>query len=477
MLEVILKSLEEVQKAGGMKWTLNLLGEEEHVYDVNLKFPILFVTGDTEGHNKLCCLKAHGGRAHGGGNPVCRYCNTPYENTWDPTFDFDLVEMATILELLENEDWDAVKAMGYHPHHHAFFNLQFCDDIGGINQSTPAEILHMVRLGIFLYALLSFYNLKRSRNIEGPSRGRKRMRTDTDDDEVPDSVVYSVWTDGTVKVAEPECLRIGRALAHQSNRDLPRTHFTSGYFPKKDKKGVRSAMKKAGHEVPGLILTVLLFLLSDDPGAVQCKKDMGISTHASHVRLFDHLLLYEAWMRQDHIPMSEVEESERFFPIFCEMINSIIDRQVGDGMNCFKFHALSHTAYDIVRNGVPRNVDGGIGEFLLKWLKKCVGVPRSGSRTLNNKRLIATTRIFLLGELLPRSARSQTRKIPYAQPNRQVGCRRNNIRQDMDSKFVLISLSKLPITHVPPIVSLSDMVGLERMYPKILLMRGNVTTT
>ena len=58
MLSKVLESLKEVQQAGGMDWwfvptpTNGLVGATNNPVDVTLKFPIYFILGDTEGHNK-----------------------------------------------------------------------------------------------------------------------------------------------------------------------------------------------------------------------------------------------------------------------------------------------------------------------------------------------------------------------------------------------------------------------------------------
>ena len=37
--------------------------------------------------------------------------------------------------------------------------IQFCDPLGGINQCTPAEMLHQIERGIMEYGHLGFLNL------------------------------------------------------------------------------------------------------------------------------------------------------------------------------------------------------------------------------------------------------------------------------------------------------------------------------
>ena len=50
MLEHILQSLVYVQNGPGIAWKLKY---NDVIHDVVFKFPLMFVSGDTEGHNKL----------------------------------------------------------------------------------------------------------------------------------------------------------------------------------------------------------------------------------------------------------------------------------------------------------------------------------------------------------------------------------------------------------------------------------------
>jgi hypothetical protein len=51
VLRKILASLRKLQKDGGLPYSSNYQGKE---YTVLLKLPILFIVGDTKGHDHLC---------------------------------------------------------------------------------------------------------------------------------------------------------------------------------------------------------------------------------------------------------------------------------------------------------------------------------------------------------------------------------------------------------------------------------------
>ena len=52
ILDVIATSLRKLQSDPvGLRWSLTYKG---HTYDVNFLFPVAYVIGNTEGHDKLC---------------------------------------------------------------------------------------------------------------------------------------------------------------------------------------------------------------------------------------------------------------------------------------------------------------------------------------------------------------------------------------------------------------------------------------
>jgi hypothetical protein len=67
----ILAPLGKLQNEGGLPFCLHYRGVD---YQVILKLPILFIVGDTEGHDHLC--GRYNSRAHGVAR-LCRHCTTP----------------------------------------------------------------------------------------------------------------------------------------------------------------------------------------------------------------------------------------------------------------------------------------------------------------------------------------------------------------------------------------------------------------
>ena len=51
ILSEILESLMQLQESGGIHWNFEYHGKQ---YSVNLKFYLLAIIGDTEGHDRMC---------------------------------------------------------------------------------------------------------------------------------------------------------------------------------------------------------------------------------------------------------------------------------------------------------------------------------------------------------------------------------------------------------------------------------------
>ena len=88
-LSKILEGLAKLQQSG-VEWKLPYNGK---VHDVNLKLPILFIIGDTEGHDKLA------GRYLSRNKKVkqmCCYCDCPSTQRGNPNFEFKYVNQKVI---------------------------------------------------------------------------------------------------------------------------------------------------------------------------------------------------------------------------------------------------------------------------------------------------------------------------------------------------------------------------------------------
>ena len=109
ILSYILSSLKDAQEHAGISWKLKY---QEKVLDVVMKIPILFVIGDTEGHDKLCGKYLNRVNAE----CICRYCNTKQIEIQDISTDFKLTAAPQIAEWSERyngRDAKRLKSLSY----------------------------------------------------------------------------------------------------------------------------------------------------------------------------------------------------------------------------------------------------------------------------------------------------------------------------------------------------------------------------
>ena len=146
VLNIILKSYKDAQVAD-LPWTIQYKGR---AYDVRMRVPLLYVIGDTEGHDKLCAH--YQCRANAGIKSLCRYCDCPNLETGNPRYKGNLTRASTVQRLVDRNDKKKLQQMSYHCVENAFNGVLFCDPNRGINGATPVELLHLLQHGLFLYS-------------------------------------------------------------------------------------------------------------------------------------------------------------------------------------------------------------------------------------------------------------------------------------------------------------------------------------
>ena len=322
MLEVVLGDLRKLQERGGFEWDLLYRGKHNRVV---FKVPIMFVIGDTEGHDRLC---GHYLCRTGGVKQLCRTCECPTAVCNSSKTKYPKRKAAKLEDMTENGHIEELKAMSQHPIVNAFHSLDFMTAGGrGIHGSCPGEILHLIYLGIFKYILECFYmQLGKSSNVIGP-------------------------LDDLVE-------KIGQSLKHQSDRNMPRTHFMK----------LSTCKNLMGHEFSGVLIVLLLLIHTN--GFRKCltgphrreRTLLDIDNMHNWDNLLTCLLQWEQWLKQDSIPVGEVRKSAVANRWLMRLIKIVAPRENGMGWNTVKFHLLTHIWEDMMMFGIPSNVDSGPGE-------------------------------------------------------------------------------------------------------------------
>jgi hypothetical protein len=318
ILNVILRKFKERQN-NHLKWKFFGGPEEDKVYI--LKLPVLFIIGDTEGHDKLCGRMTSRGKIE----HLCRYCNVERDETDNPFCEFQYTKMRHVKDLIQKGDCDKLKKdLSMYLIKNAWHDIQFCDSKRGIHGATCGELLHCLQQGIFEYALIQLFDLKKEskRKIQtAKSTAKKRyqkagnQKTNTEEDcddlsgdvsgvenseseleedtyVAPNSKILSthnVFSEKYSNRFETICMKYGKILSHQSDRNLPRTYFHSKYL---------AVTKKNGHEMAGLILVFLIIFLTDE-GQHYLDDQIGPERCAAFIHVFELLLMMESFCKQN----------------------------------------------------------------------------------------------------------------------------------------------------------------------------------
>ena len=212
--------------------------QNKHLIEVDgvskeLVCPILCVLGDTEGHDKMCGRYA----ARGSIKYLCRICRVHKDVIDDPFHDrAPLTTMKEIKKLSKANKDDVLKeSYSMHCVENAFHDLQFFDEKGGIHQSTPPEVLHVMQQGLHQYLVIGLFGQRKEKKTTKKAKAKKKeeMLEKMDEEEYekyfdPEQMNLGknfAFPASVAQMFEENCHVYGKLLARQSDRDLPRTNF------------------------------------------------------------------------------------------------------------------------------------------------------------------------------------------------------------------------------------------------------------
>jgi hypothetical protein len=321
ILTKIFGSLVDLQGKGGLPYKFFYRGK---VYNSLLLFPLLAVLGDTESHDRLC------GRYNSRGSGVarlCRHCNTPREETDNVNYDWEHILPEQVQSVIDVNDNEGLKIISQHPIRNAFYqDICLGGNTRGIHGMTPGEPLHVLELGLFKLLIEGFFvNL-----------GYK-----------PGSTSYPK----ILQLLDVWARKIGKALGHQSDRNLPRTYFPNG---------VTGGTKLAGHEMNGVILVLLILCKMKDTRSMLLTSNYFAKRHLrGWIQLFEIVLVWRWWLKLPSVPLAEIQASEYSTHKLLKLYKSVVKRQHGAKLLIIKFHLCLHFLENQLDFGVTANVDTG----------------------------------------------------------------------------------------------------------------------
>ena len=296
--------------------------------DTLLRLYVPFVIGDTEGHDYLCAR--YGSRSHGVAQ-ICRACNCPTLSSGDENIKSRYKKFTEVDGYVKNKQLANLHAMSQHYVLNAFRLVRFgCHNNRGIFGACPGEILHLIQLGWFKYAMQSFATQA------GPT-----------------SQAMSQFDD--------LCSVVGKLLQRQSYRNLPKTCLPKGFC---------AGNKLTGNENTGCLVVMLFALYTTGYREIFTAKTsnmreggMGNEAHITDwITLLSSLLQWQEWLKQEEIEVRLVKKSTKAIKWLMSLMKTVAPREHGMRHNTIKFHLPLHLADDILDHGVPQNVNSAFAE-------------------------------------------------------------------------------------------------------------------
>lgn len=288
MLKHMFAELKLVQASCGISWDIKYNG----THRVEFKPVIHMIITDTKAADDMVGkIQFRGTSADRLPARLCRFCDIPSKEIDSPYFDYNLTSSSEIEALYAQEHHQQLRDISYRPIHNAFWELVL-SDAHGINGCMPPDALHVLLKGTHIYTRECFFDILRltaqerrdqesrqrnrekdtganstNRNAAKRKRARKvgNRNNPNDQQSAFTSVVvaqlteeqlghYRIFTKTSKPAFEAIALSISKQLKRQSDRDMPRVHFSQGI--------TENFSKLSGTEETGVLLLILLSLAS-----------------------------------------------------------------------------------------------------------------------------------------------------------------------------------------------------------------------
>jgi len=277
ILNHILSEMKQVYRSGGLQCNLALpkrvpgTNQIEVIIHKNVSlYPyLLYVNGDTEGHNKLCSLKSNS-------HCNCRICNVLKADSGRPDAEFESRRMnqlkRTVTAAMHGEQEQKEKAIlelndaCIYVTPNAFYqDIEFFDSVNnfaGVFGVCPPELLHYLQKGKYCYVLEGFYEqpktkqqnllekmrLKCLNELKASSPPSTNSQPQTQIDSLPPSnnnerEIQTESADGSLK-------RKADAETEPSNKRPAQQQKTDNESNRKDKDSSQEKKKRQTYAIP-----------------------------------------------------------------------------------------------------------------------------------------------------------------------------------------------------------------------------------
>ena len=323
IFKTILASLIEAQQTGALDDIPLLVGDETK--RVNLKVPVIFIIGDMQGGDKICCTTCHYSNKL---NRLCRKCNVRGDESGDPLVKCKRISMLKMMQLVQDNRQDILDQFNQYNVHNAWFDVSYGGCRFGIfSAACPIEPLHSIENGIIPDCLTILF--------------KEEMRA-----------AHKAQLDSIVR-------RLTR---------LPRQRFaSSGSEPCMPrllwKDGVTSLTDLPAKLKVGIMFTIFVVSLQEE-GIKFFTLVLGSPQKLNEMRqVFQMLLSYWVWLKRDTYWKrgdNDAKESARnSISVMLRELIRLWPRVRGQGWEKAKIHEQLHVPDDIERNGAPQGSHTG----------------------------------------------------------------------------------------------------------------------
>ena len=323
-LEQALRSVREAC-SGSREYEWSNLPWNGTEWKVKMKFAVAYVIGDTEMHDKFSGRKPV--RNHHA-PMLCRHCDCPYADTSNPRC--NIARSGNTRKLWTPEDFanptdpNFFKNVCHYDlsNANAFYPLDFGANQHSIHLATPGEKLHMHQLG-------------------AAKRFVETFETFTGKATVTRNVLAGLAED------------YGKALARQSERELPRTRFPDHL----------NAKNKEGKHFSGMLLTIILALVSvDGQNALSLGQEDEVKAerkagYRGQIEAAELILGMEEFLTSLHNTKNDYRNFPKMIVHFLNVINRHCVRNDGTGNKLVKLHLYFHLPKYIELWGPPDGWD------------------------------------------------------------------------------------------------------------------------
>lgn len=363
-LKRIFASLKEIQNEGGIPFDLPL--RDGTTKCVNLKIYIQFCIGDTKGHDNWCGRM--GSHCLGMSQHLRDCCVTPNESD-NPQHKCSFRKVEDVKYLETEEEF---RAISFKKIDNFLLDLDFGDNVHGIFGATCGEPLHVFEMQLLELISQGFSNSLFSKSQAALQKAMSNI----------------------VNVAEHQSIKADY---------LPMNAFRDGNTDVKLLTGREKHAKLFAIYI-SMMCSDLFEMIARLPKKNEHHLCCGITDLNCWMDLIEDSLILMQWLKQDVVKKEDLynrdwynqyvdnnNAEDNILPLddddmafqskaqckvieYLQKYKSVVNRTDGNKLKLPKFHLVLHFVRNIIRHGVPANIDGSRMESSAKDLAKSPGL-------------------------------------------------------------------------------------------------------